>query len=155
MRKRRPTPIKLLNQLAGDLGVLEAASAYLRRPVGVGEVAVQINDPVGGASDFADVGVDASPCNHFHVDPSFNILKAVIYLGDTGAANGPLTYVVGSQRAAKGFWDSLIRRANEFGGLSSTVPRRANCSSRCPKGCVARLRSAPISPPTPTRRNRC
>ena len=125
---------QLLNQIAGDLGVLEAASAYLRRPVGVGEVAVQINDSVGGASDFADVGVDASPCNHFHVDQSFNILKAVIYLGDTGAANGPLTYVVGSQRAAKGIWDSLIRRANDFGGLSSTVPAARELFFALPEG---------------------
>ena len=144
-----------LNQIASDLGILEAASAYLKRPVGVGEIAVQINDPAGGPSDFADVGVEASPCNHFHVDQSFNILKAVIYLGDTGAANGPLTYVVGSQRAAKGFWDSLIRRANDFAGLScDRADARANCSSRCRKGCAARRRSAPISPPTPTRRNR-
>jgi hypothetical protein len=123
-----------LNQIASDLGVLEAASAYLKRPVGVGEVAVQINDPVGGASDFADVGVDASPCNHFHVDQSFNILKAVIYLGDAGAANGPLTYVVGSQRAAKGFWDSLIRRANDFGGLSATTPSARELFFALPEG---------------------
>lgn len=123
-----------LNQTAADLGILEAASAYLKRPVGVGQVAVQINDPAGGPSDFADVGVEASPCNHFHVDQGAHILKAVIYLGDTGAAGGPLTYVVGSQRAAKGRWDGLVRRANDFAGLSATWPTARELFFALPEG---------------------
>lgn len=125
---------QLLNQLASDSGVLEAASAYLKRPVGVGQITVQINDPCSGPSEFADVGVEASPCNHFHVDTSFNILRAVIYLGDTGAANGPLTYVVGSQRAAKGVWDGLVRSANDYAGLSATWPAARELFFALPEG---------------------
>ena len=123
-----------VNQLAGDSGVLEAASAYLKRPVGVGQVAVQINDQTSGPSEFADVGVEASPCNHFHVDTSFNILRAVIYLSDIGASNGPLTYVVGSQRAAKGVWDGLVRSANDYSGLSATWPSARELFFALPEG---------------------
>ncbi|MBB5045618.1 hypothetical protein HNR60_000347 [Rhodopseudomonas rhenobacensis] len=125
---------KSFNQTAADLGVLEAASAYLKRPVGVGHLAVQINDPVEGASEFADVGVDSSATKHFHIDTSGNLLKLVIYLGDTGPANGPLSYVPGSQRAAKGLWDGLVRRANDFAGLSSTAPSARELFFALPEG---------------------
>ncbi|ABD85836.1 hypothetical protein [Rhodopseudomonas palustris] len=125
---------KAFNQTAADLGVLEAASAYLKRPVGVGQLAVQINDPVEGPSEFADVGVDSSATKHFHIDTSGNLLKLVIYLGDVGPANGPLAYVPGSQRAAKGIWDGLVRRANDLAGLSSTTPSSRELFFALPEG---------------------
>jgi hypothetical protein len=118
-----PEIYKWFNQTATDLGLLEAASAYLRRPVGVGHIAAELVDHTAAiASPFVDVGVEASPVDGFHIDPTSNLLKFVIYLSDVGPANGPLTYVVGSHRASAGFWDGLVRRANELGGLSSTGP---------------------------------
>ena len=36
-------------------------------------------------------------------------MKLVIYLDEVGPANGPLTYVAGSNRAATRFGDALIR----------------------------------------------
>ncbi|NVN85868.1 MAG: hypothetical protein HXX15_07230 [Rhodopseudomonas sp.] len=111
---------KWFNQAAADLGLLEAASAYLKRPVGVGHIAAQIDDKASSVSPFADVAVDTSPCDGFHIAPTHNLLKYVIYLSDVGPANGPLSYVVGSHRASLGFWDGLIRRANDLAGLSST-----------------------------------
>ncbi|ABD05010.1 conserved hypothetical protein [Rhodopseudomonas palustris HaA2] len=118
-----PDLYRWFNQTAADLGLTEAASAYLKRPVGVGAIVAEVVDaPAAPAtSPFADVGVDTSPCDGFKVDPGTNVLKLVIYLGDVGAGNGPLTYVAGSNRAATRFWDGLIRRANDLAGLSSTL----------------------------------
>jgi hypothetical protein len=110
------------NQTAADLGLTEAASAYLKRPVGVGRIVAELAEAPGtpAASPFADVSVETSPCDGFKVDLAYNVLKLVIYLGEVGSANGPLSYVVGSNRAATRFWDGLIRRANDLAGLSST-----------------------------------
>jgi len=118
-----PDLYRWFNQTAADLGLTEAASAYLKRPVGVGRIAAEVVDAptAAAASPFADVSVDASPCAGFKVDPGTHVLKLVIYLGDVGPANGPLTYVAGSNRAATRVGDGLIRRANDLCGLSSTL----------------------------------
>lgn len=117
-----PELYRWFNQTAADLGLTEAASAYLKRPVGVGRIAAELAGAPAAppASPFADVSVETSPCDGFKVDLSYNVLKLVIYLGEVGPANGPLTYVAGSNRAATRFWDGLIRRANDLAGLSST-----------------------------------
>ncbi|MFC0240550.1 hypothetical protein [Rhodopseudomonas telluris] len=118
-----PHLYRWFNQTAADLGLTEASSAYLKRPVGVGQIVAELAEAPGvaAASPFADVSVDASPCDGFKVDPGTNVLKLVIYLGEVGPDNGPLTYVAGSNRAATRFWDGLIRRANDLAGLSSTL----------------------------------
>jgi len=118
-----PDLYRWFNQTAADLGLTEAASAYLKRPVGVGHIAAEVVDAPGAppASPFADVGVDASPCDGFKVDLGYNAMKLVIYLDEVGPANGPLTYVAGSNRAATRFGDALIRRANDLCGLSSRL----------------------------------
>lgn len=117
-----PDIYKWCNQIAADLGLSEAASAYLKRPVRVGRIAAQVIDASATPSPFADVGVEASPCDGYGIDLAANVLKLVIYLGDVGSAGGPLSYVAGSQRAAR-IGDALIRRANDLCGLSSTLPQ--------------------------------
>lgn len=118
-----PDLYRWFSQTAADLGLTEAAAAYLRRPVGVGSIVAEIAEApsMPPPSPFADVGVDASPCDGFRVEPGGNVLKLVIYLGEVGPDNGPLTYVAGSNRAAKRLGDGLIRRANDLAGLSSTA----------------------------------
>jgi hypothetical protein len=130
-----PDVYKWFNQTAADLGLLEAASAYLRRPVGVSHIAAELVDHAAApASPFVDVGVDSSPADGFHIDSTDNLLKFLIYLSDVGPANGPLTYVVGSHRASGGFWDGLFRRANDLGGLSSTQPEFRELFYALPSG---------------------
>jgi len=118
-----PDLYKWFNQVAADAGLIEAASAYLKRPVGVGRIAAEIVEAPAGAaaSPFADVSVDASPCDGFKVDVSYNVLKLVVDVGPAGAGSPALSYVAGSHRAGRPFWDGLIRRANDLCGLSSTV----------------------------------
>lgn len=109
------------NQAAADLGLIEAASAYLKRPVGISRIAAEVVDAQPASNPFADVSAETSPCDGFGIDTACNVLKMVVYLDNVGAANGPLTYVAGSNKAARGFWDGLLRRANDLCGLSSTA----------------------------------
>ncbi len=113
------------NRFAAEIGVVEAASAYLKRPVAIAAVVPQINDSSDNfwADHFKDVGVADSPCDYCHIDATYNLLKFIVYVSEVGPDNGPFAYVRGSHRASRGFWDGLIRRANDYAGLSWTKPQ--------------------------------
>ncbi|WP_431204188.1 hypothetical protein ACQ86E_03395 [Bradyrhizobium betae] len=123
------------NQLASELGVVDAACAYLDRPVAIAHVVPQINDPTDAfwANHFRDVGVADSPCDYCHVDATYNLLKFIIYVSEVGPDNGPFTYTRGTHRASRRFWDGLIRRANDYAGLSSTKPQSRRLFNALPK----------------------
>jgi hypothetical protein len=106
----------------GSHGVLEASSIYLNRPVGVAHVNPQINDPSDNfwANHFVDAGVEDSRCDYCHFDSTYNVLKMIIYVSDVAPKTGPFSFVRGSHRADSAFFDGIIRRANDYGGLSST-----------------------------------
>src|SRR4051794_28304611 len=110
------------NEAMRSVGIVEAASAYLRRPVAVAHIVPQINDPSDNfwANHFVDAGVEDSVCDYCHVDATYNLLKMIIYVNEVTQENGPFSYVKGSHRAARGFWDGMIRRANDYAGLSWT-----------------------------------
>jgi hypothetical protein len=112
------------NEAMRSVGIVEAASAYLKRPVAVSHIVPQINDPTDNfwANHFIDVGVEDSICDYCHIDATYNLLKMIIYVGEVTDENGPFSYVKGSHRAAAGFWDGMIRRANDYAGLSGTKP---------------------------------
>ena len=117
-----PDIYRWFNEAMRQAGVLEAASAYLGRQVSLAQLAPQINDPTDNfwSNHFSDVGVEDSPCDYCHVDATYNVLKMIVYVNEVGADNGPFSYVVGSHRAAARFWDGMIRRANDYAGLSWT-----------------------------------
>jgi hypothetical protein len=112
------------NEAMRSVGIVEAASAYLKRPVTVSHIVPQINDPSDNfwANHFVDVGVEDSICDYCHVDATYNLLKMIIYVNEVTDDNGPFSYVKGSHRAARRFWDGMIRRANDYAGLSWTKP---------------------------------
>jgi hypothetical protein len=117
-----PDVYRFFNDMAARLGVIDAASAYLKRPVEITHVVPQINDPSDRfwANHFSDVGVPDSPCDYCHIDSTYNLLKFIVYVSPVSAENGPFTYVRGSHLASRNFWDGLIRRANDYAGLSWT-----------------------------------
>ncbi|MCK1551499.1 hypothetical protein IVB11_21260 [Bradyrhizobium sp. 177] len=129
-----PEVYAYFNQLAAELGVIEA-SAYLGRPVAIAHVVPQINDPNDAfwSNHFSDVGVADSPCDYCHVDATYNLLKFIIYVSEVGPDNGPFTYVRGTHRASRNFWDGLIRRANDYAGLSWTKPQSRRLFNAFPK----------------------
>lgn len=110
------------NEAMRSVGIVEAASAYLKRPVTVAHIVPQINDTSDNfwANHFVDAGVEDSVCDYCHVDATYNLLKMIIYVNEVTEENGPFSYVKGSHKAARGFWDGMIRRANDYAGLSWT-----------------------------------
>ena len=121
---RDPDLYRWFNEVMNSVGIVEAASAYLKRPVVVSHIVPQINDTTDNfwANHFVDVGVEDSICDYCHVDATYNLLKMIIYINEVTNENGPFSYVKGSHRAARGFWDGMIRRANDYAGLSWTKP---------------------------------
>lgn len=105
-------------------GVIAAASARLGRPVTVAHLIPQLNTPATDfwTGQFADVGEPDPACNYCHVDTAWGIAKMIVYVGEVGQTTGPFSYVRGSHRARDRFWGRLIRKANDYAGLSSTRP---------------------------------
>lgn len=130
-----PEVYGFFGDLASSLGVTEAASAYLHRPVRVSHVVPQINDPSDQfwSNHFSDVGVEDSPCDYCHVDATYNLLKFIVYVSEVGPDNGPFTYLRGSHKASHRFWDGLVRRANDYAGLSSTKRELRRAFNALPK----------------------
>lgn len=117
-------------------GVLSAASARLGRPVTVAHLIPQLNTPETDfwTGQFADVGEPDPACNYCHVDTAWGIAKMIVYVGEVGEANGPFSYVRGSHRARDGFWGRLVRKANDYAGLSSTRPAARRLFAALPAG---------------------
>jgi hypothetical protein len=114
--------------MLGRSGVLAASSAWLGRQVTVAHLVPQLNTPATDfwTGQFGDVGEPDPACNYCHVDTAWGITKVIVYVGEVGEATGPFSYVRGSHRARDGFWGQLVRKANDYAGLSSTRP-----SARC------------------------
>lgn len=115
-----------IETLLRDSGVFDVASAYLGRTAGLIDVNPQIND----VSDtfWRDIFPDAEITNlpataYCHRDSSGGDLKAIIYMTDVSATNGPFSYVVGSNRMKIKRVDDLICEANDSNGLAGTDPR--------------------------------
>jgi hypothetical protein len=54
-------------------------------------------------------------------------------VSEVGPDNGPFTYIRGTHRANRKFWDGLIRRANDYAGLSWTKRRNRQLFNALPK----------------------
>ena len=110
----------LLDRALSERGIIGAASGYLRRPVTITHLTLQINDARDAFhhNKFADVGCPDPATNYMHVDTTFEILKCMIYLNEVTALNGPFSYVIGSSKLRVGFAESLVRRAVDRCGLT-------------------------------------
>jgi hypothetical protein len=114
----------LLTEIFTRHGILPAAEAYLRRPVVVKHMLLQINDANDGyqKGKFADVGVPDPATNYMHLDTSEEMVKCMIYLTEVTHRTGPFGYVRGSNRIPVGMFEGLFRRANDRAGLSGYAP---------------------------------
>jgi hypothetical protein len=100
--------------------IVQAASAYLGRPVGVKHVNAQINDPQFAfwKRQFPDTKLADPWGSYLHIDATYGMLKCAIYVHDIGPDGGPFCYVRGSQNAKVGWFDGMVRRTNDFCGNS-------------------------------------
>ncbi|HEY0600890.1 hypothetical protein [Brevundimonas sp.] len=123
-RRTSPEIYAWFHEVLDRAGVLAASSARLGRPVTVAHLIPQLNTPETDfwTGQFGDVGEPDPACNYCHVDTAWGITKMIVYVGEVRETTGPFSYVRGSHRARDGFWGRLIRKANDYSGLSSTRP---------------------------------
>jgi hypothetical protein len=119
-RSSDPQAFATVEKIFSRYGVIEAASAYLGRPVGVKHVNAQINDEdyAFWKRQFADTKLADPWGSYLHVDATYGMLKCAIYTHEIGPDGGPFCYVRGSQRVKVGWFEGMVRRTNDFAGLS-------------------------------------
>jgi hypothetical protein len=102
----------------------EVASCYLGRPVRLRDVLLQVNDSKDAFqhNKFADAGVEDSACNYMHVDTSYGMVKAAVYLSTVTEKTGPFSYSVGTNNIPVGTLEAVVRRAVDRSGLSAYTP---------------------------------
>jgi len=123
-RSADPEAFTVVEDVFRRHGILEAASAYLGRPVGVKHINPQINqeDYAFWKRQFPDTDVPDPWTSYLHVDTTYGILKGAIYIHEVGPDNGPFCYVRGSHRAKVGWLEGMIRRTNDYCGFSGRRP---------------------------------
>lgn len=118
-------------------GMLDAASAFIGRPVTVTHLLIQINDPEDSYfhNVFADVeGMPDPKTNYMHVDTSYDMVKCVVYMNEVGMDNGAFSFVLGSHHARPEGWEGILRRAVDRSGMSYTQRKWRQLFYSLPKG---------------------
>jgi len=123
-RSSNPQAFTTVENIFHRYGIIEAASAYLGRPVGVKHVNAQINDDAYTfwKRVFPDTTLDDPWGSYLHIDATYGMLKCAIYVHDIGPDGGPFCYVRGSQNAEIGWFEGMVRRTNDFSGFSGRRP---------------------------------
>jgi hypothetical protein len=123
-RSSDPQAFATVEQIFNRYGIIEAASAYLGRPVGVKHVNAQINDEdyAFWKRTFPDTKLADPWGSYLHIDATYGMLKCAIYVHEIGPDGGPFCYVRGSQNAEIGWFEGMIRRTNDFSGFSGRKP---------------------------------
>jgi Phytanoyl-CoA dioxygenase (PhyH) len=123
-RSADPDAFAAVETVFNRYGIIEAASAYLGRPVGVKHVNAQINDPQFAfwKRQFPDTKLADPWGSYLHIDATYGMLKCAIYVHDIGPDGGPFCYVRGSQNAKVGWFEGMVRRTNDFCGVSGRKP---------------------------------
>ncbi len=98
------------------LDVFAMAEAYLRRPVRIKRLYVQLNNAQETAARYGAIDEDGLPAlktDYWHIDsdvwPNF---KALIYLDEVRPEQGPMRYVTGSHRWPDDF-EMVVRKTND------------------------------------------
>jgi len=123
-RAADPQAFTAVEDIFNRYGIVEAASAYLGRPVGVKHVNAQINDQdlAFWKRVFPDTQLADPWSSYLHIDATYGILKCAIYVHEIGPDGGPFCYVRGSQNAKIGWFEGMTRRTNDFSGFSGRKP---------------------------------
>ncbi len=113
-----------LTEVFCKFGILDAASTLLGRPVKITHLLMQVNDERDEffKNTFGDIGLPDSPCNYMHLDASYDMVKAAMYLTDVTEENGPFSYCIGSHKLRDSWFTGLVRRAVDRSGLASYQP---------------------------------
>jgi hypothetical protein len=134
-RSADPEAFAALEKIFHHHGLLDTASAYLGRPVGVKHINPQVNeaDFAFWKRQFPDPEVPDPWTTYLHIDATYGMLKGAIYMHEIGPDNGPFCYVRGSHRAKVGFLEGMVRRTNDFCGFSGRLPDSRRMFMALPK----------------------
>ena len=107
---------ELVDQVLCDLGVYAAASAYVRRPLRLKKLFVQLNTASETAARYGVIESDGLPAlksDYWHIDSDvWPCVKVIIYLNPVTSEQGPLRYVVGTHRSPPEF-ETVVRKTND------------------------------------------
>jgi hypothetical protein len=123
-RASDPQAFTTVENIFNRYGIIEAASAYLGRPVGVKHVNAQINDQdlAFWKRVFPDTQIADPWGSYLHIDATYGMLKCAIYVHEIGPDGGPFCYIRGSQNARMSWFEGMVRRTNDFSGFSGRKP---------------------------------
>lgn len=123
-RSADPDAFATVEKIFRRYGIIEAASAYLGRPVGIKHVNAQINDQdlAFWRRVFPDTQFHDPWGSYLHIDATYGMMKCAIYVHDIGPDGGPFCYIRGSQNARIGWFEGMVRRTNDFSGFSGRKP---------------------------------
>ncbi len=110
------TVLEALGTGMAECGALDAASAYVGRPLSLASATLQVNTVHETRAKFGELDEAGRPeraTSYFHVDSNhWPNLKALIYLDDVGPGQGPFRYVAGSHRLM-GPYEAAVRKTND------------------------------------------
>jgi hypothetical protein len=106
----------VLEEAFTTAGILASVSAYLGCRARVRRVTLQINDDcdVYWRAFFDWCRLPVPRTAFLHVDNTYGVIKAILYLSDVSTTNGPFSYVPGTHRLKVGPAEALVRRATDI-----------------------------------------
>jgi hypothetical protein len=114
-----------VHKLFEQLGIIQMASAYNRRPMSVANVVLHVAKPTDkNWKQFMQDATTTPKYTNAHIDPKEDVVKAMIYLNDVTTDNGAFHYYKGSNR------EEIHPVQNIFGRAISTGSYCHNPESR-------------------------
>jgi len=106
----------LITRALADLHVFEVASAYVKKPLRIRQLHVQLNNEHETRLRYGVIDADGLPArksDYWHIDgeiwPNF---KALLYLDDVTLEQGPMRYIPGTHRNLDAF-ETVARKVND------------------------------------------
>jgi hypothetical protein len=115
-RERFAEVYATFDQLIDELHIREAASAYMRRPLRVRDLYIQLNDARETAVRYGAIderGLPSVETQYWHIDSDiWPCVKVILYLDAVSIDQGPFRYVEGSHRGVSDF-ELVVRKVND------------------------------------------
>ena len=115
-RAEYPQVYKTMQKALDKLQVLEIGGAYVRKPLRIKRLYVQLNNEHETRLRYGvidDNGIPERQSDYWHIDsdiwPNF---KALMYLNDVGLDEGPMRYIPGTHRDLDPF-ETVVRKTND------------------------------------------
>ncbi len=133
--------VKILNKAFECQGINDAMSVYMRQPMQVAGLAVELSVPAASwwRNGYAELSIPPKTL-YFHTDESLSVPKAIVYLSDVTAIQGATGFVEGELEAfSPNPLQSLVGRVIASIGRSSESPLSQTYTHRyhqvfgCPK----------------------